>query len=110
MSPHCLDEAGHVCAAYWGGLPIRGATIVPTLLANGHASVGHAHSEVEDALPAAAEATVLYSAIPLRARRLLEADAIMTEVRYSATLVARGRRAAISSGESLRHKVLRPPS
>src|SRR5687767_5716666 len=68
-------EAGHVCAAYWRGLPTNGATVEATALTSGRAFVGR---DIEEALLIAAEARVLAQAVPLRARRLLESMAIMT--------------------------------
>ena len=68
-----VHESGHVCAAWHHPLPIHGATIKETILTDGRAFVGR---DFDAALLAAAEVTVIGSPVPLRARRLLEAEAI----------------------------------
>jgi len=68
-------EAGHVVAAWWFRLPVRGATIGRTILTEGRAFVG---KSIEDALLEAAYAKTGGMPIPFRARRLLEHDAMVS--------------------------------
>jgi hypothetical protein len=69
------SQAGHIVAAWWLGLPVRGVTIAPTNLTKGSAFVGR---NIEDTLFEAAEAMGIGSPIPSRARRAMEAEAMMT--------------------------------